>query len=114
MSSMMRLGSAAADQAPEVLGQYGAFARGAADVMRHGQPTLEHYPPPHFGTAPGGYAPKFPKTRQELIDEEWLDIDRQILEYQQDLWWNRVRGPTAGVLPGLPAGGGMAVPFTGV
>lgn len=106
MHSMMRLGSAVADS----LGQ-GTSLTAARDVMRHAAALqdLEYVEPPHFGPAPGGYAPRAPRYEEE----RWKEIPADIQELFQDLWWRNVQGPTGRRLSvPLPAGGGMA--FTGV
>ena len=75
---------------------------------------LEFYPPPHFGAAPGGYIPSTsPMTREQVIEEEEKEIIEQLRQLERQIWEKTVRGPTARVSVPLPAGGGMAIPFTG-
>jgi len=68
--------------------------------------------PFHFGTAPGGYMPPTsPMTREEVEEEEWRSLQRQLQDVEGELWRQTRRGPTTRLQVPLPAGGGTTIPF---
>jgi hypothetical protein len=52
-------------------------------------------------------------TREEVEEEEWRALERQLRNVERELWQRSVRGPTTRLQVPLPAGGGMAIPFGG-